>query len=449
MRRFPTVPLPPRRVRQIRIASLRWQRRAVFVLGGIAVGAAAVALALAADGAGRVFEAVLARFGRSPRWCLRLGVRASSWLARRYFPNAGGSGIPQAIAARQLQGTATRERLVSIRMAIGKIVLVLLGLLCGASIGREGPTVQVGASVMFAVGRLSPRRQPGLILAGAAAGVAAAFNTPLAGIVFGIEEMSRSFEARTSGVDHRRRHRRRADLARAARRLHLFRHHSRGAEQCRGMARGPRTRGGRRAARRRLQPGADPVRPRPARRLGAGHQGEAGVVRGGLRARCRLMRVGLGWGRVRDGIRPGAGVGAGRGGHAGRVRGAEASCDSGILRQRHSGGIFAPSLAVGAGLGANVAALMPGAPAQALVVLGMVAYFAGVVQAPITAFVIVAEMTNDHALVVPLMLAALIGYAASRLVCPEGVYHALARGFVEAGMPSNRAARLPQHEQAE
>src|SRR3954449_1910830 len=96
------------------------------------------------------------------------------------------------------------------------------------------------------------------------------------------------------------------------------------------------------------------------------------------------------------------------------------------------GGIFAPSLAVGAGLGANVAALLPGAPAQALVVIGMVAYFAGVVQAPITAFVIVAEMTNDHALVVPLMLASLIGYASSRLVCPEGVYHALARGFVEA-----------------
>ena len=73
------------------------------------------------------------------------------------------------------------------------------------------------------------------------------------------------------------------------------------------------------------------------------------------------------------------------------------------------GGIFAPSLAVGAGLGADIAALLPGAPAQALVVLGMVAYFSGVVQAPITAFVIVAEMTNDHAMVVPLMLASLIG----------------------------------------
>jgi len=62
----------------------------------------------------------------------------------------------------------------------------------------------------------------------------------------------------------------------------------------------------------------------------------------------------------------------------------------------------------------------------------MVAYFAGVVQAPITAFVIVTEMTNDHAMVIPLMAAAFIGYAASRLVCHEGVYHALARNFLAA-----------------
>jgi len=104
-------------------------------------------------------------------------------------------------AAPARRGSAgARERLVSLRIAAGKMALLLLGLLCGASIGREGPTVQVGRSIMFAIGRLSPRRQPGLLLAGASAGVAAAFNTPLAGIVFGIEEMSRSFEARTSGI---------------------------------------------------------------------------------------------------------------------------------------------------------------------------------------------------------------------------------------------------------
>ena len=122
----------------------------------------------------------------------------SAYLTIRLFPNAQGSGIPQAIAARHLTDQTARESLVSMRIAIGKVILTLFGLLCGGSVGREGPTVQVGASIMFALGRVSPRRQPGLILAGAAAGVAAAFNTPMAGIVFGIEEMSRAFETRTS-----------------------------------------------------------------------------------------------------------------------------------------------------------------------------------------------------------------------------------------------------------
>ena len=128
------------------------------------------------------------------------GFGLALFLARRFFQNSQGSGIPQVIAARALPDVESRLSLVSLRVAAGKIAVMMLGLLCGASIGREGPTVQVGAAIMFAAGRRALHYQRGLLLAGAAAGIAAAFNTPLAGIVFGIEELSRSFESRTSGL---------------------------------------------------------------------------------------------------------------------------------------------------------------------------------------------------------------------------------------------------------
>lgn len=97
-----------------------------------------------------------------------------------------------------------RGRVLTLRFAFGKILLTLVGLSCGASIGREGPTVQVGAAIMHSLGRLvrfsRMHTEKGLILSGGAAGVAAAFNTPLAGVVFAIEEMSHSIENRTSGI---------------------------------------------------------------------------------------------------------------------------------------------------------------------------------------------------------------------------------------------------------
>ncbi|HQT77873.1 MAG TPA: chloride channel protein, partial [Rhodopila sp.] len=171
--------------KRLRLQSARTQRQIVFLLGGVVVGAAAVVLAMLADDAQRLFQVVIHRWRYASLLVTPFGIGISAWLTRRVFPNSQGSGIPQAIAARQLQSQRARGSLVSIRIAIGKILLTLFGLLCGASIGREGPTVQVGASIMFAIGRLSPRRQAGLILAGASAGIAAAFNTPMAGIVFG------------------------------------------------------------------------------------------------------------------------------------------------------------------------------------------------------------------------------------------------------------------------
>ena len=127
------------------------------------------------------------------------------WTTKRWFAGAGGSGIPQTIASLQIiEGKSQPSNLISLKLAFGKIVLGLTALCAGFSAGREGPSVQVGASVMHAFRRFLPVgftvHPQHLILAGGAAGISAAFNTPLAGIVFAIEELGRRFEQKTNGV---------------------------------------------------------------------------------------------------------------------------------------------------------------------------------------------------------------------------------------------------------
>ncbi|WP_375775315.1 chloride channel protein [Bradyrhizobium sp. ma5] len=425
-----------RQRRLFRIVSARWQRRAIFLLGGIAVGAAAVALAQLADLAQIAFSALVSHLRYASLVVTPAGFALSVFLTNRFFQNAQGSGIPQAIAARHLTDQTARESLVSLRIAAGKILLTLFGLLCGASVGREGPTVQIGASIMFALGRFSPRRQPGLILAGAAAGVAAAFNTPLAGIVFGIEEMSRAFETRTSSLIIG------AVIAAGLTSLALM---------------GNYTYFGTSATA--LRNGAD--------WLAVPLCGVAGGLAGGLFSRIliamargfanpvgrTIKRYPVGFaaicgfaaaicGIASDGAIYGTGYQQVKSAlEAGSQLPASFSVWKFLATTFASisgmpGGIFAPSLAVGAGLGSNIAPLFHGAPLPAIMLLGMVSYFAGVVQAPITAFVIVTEMTDNHAMVVPLMAAALIAHASSRLICKEGVYHALAKGFIDRATPA-------------
>jgi H+/Cl- antiporter ClcA len=91
--------------------------------------------------------------------------------------------------------------------------------------------------------------------------------------------------------------------------------------------------------------------------------------------------------------------------------------------------LLSPSLSIGAGLGAALSGLMPTVMPGALAVLTMVGFFSGVVQAPITGFIIVAEMTDDQAMVIPLMATALLATVISRLISREPVYHALADDF--------------------
>ncbi|TIU56854.1 MAG: chloride channel protein, partial [Mesorhizobium sp.] len=107
------------------------------------------------------------------------------------------------------------------------------------------------------------------------------------------------------------------------------------------------------------------------------------------------------------------------------------------------GGLFAPSLAVGAGLGSTLG-LVFGMATGTAALLGMAGYFAGVVQAPMTAFVIILEMTGNHDNVIALMCAAMLGYGTARLISNEPLYHALSRVFIAEAIRRRRVAGAEQ-----
>lgn len=127
------------------------------------------------------------------------GLAALAWFTPRYAPFVAGSGIPQVIAAISLPYGPHKNRLVMFWQTLTKIPLTLFAMLIGASVGREGPSVQVGAAVMLAWGDTCRRHGIAfrgltaneLMATGAAGGLAAAFNAPLAGVVFAIEELGR------------------------------------------------------------------------------------------------------------------------------------------------------------------------------------------------------------------------------------------------------------------
>jgi H+/Cl- antiporter ClcA len=426
-----------RRLRRTRLAPRLWLRQAQFWVGAIVVALIIVAFSQASDAAQVVFQAILARWGAYAPFLLSpLGLLLSVWLTRRFFPGAQGSGIPQVIAALRINDPRAISAMLSARIAVGKVLLTLLGLAAGASIGREGPCVQVGASIMDTLSQLDRRPRPhlrrALVLAGGAAGVAAAFNTPLAGIVFAIEELSRSFEARASGTTLT------AVILGGITTLALVGNYTYFGVTSVALAFGPAwlavlvcslaggLAGGVFSA---ILVRASRGLPGLAGRLVIDHPFAFAAL-------CGFLLAGIGW--LSDGTTFGTGYTQARHLVEGsahvpwafpflKLAATVVSYLSGI-----PGGIFAPSLAVGAGIGKLLAPLVPGAPAAAMVLLGMVGYFAGVVQAPITAAVIVMEMTDNQTMTVPLLATAMLAFAVSRSVCRRPLYGALAERFLTA-----------------
>jgi len=407
-----------------------WKVRLVFWAGAVLVGGLCALFAILADRSDALFHSLLGVGLWAPLLATPLVMTALAWATVNLFPGSQGSGIPQAIAALE---SRRKGVVLSVRIAVGKILLTLAGLMVGASIGREGPSVHIGASVMYSLGRYArfPAHymERGLILAGGAAGIAAAFNTPLAGIVFAIEEMSKSFEQRTSGIVTIG-----VVIAGVTALATLGPYHYFGTSNA-------------------TLPDATGWLAVPVCGVAGGLLGGlfASALIGGARRLAPLVgqhpcRVAFACGLAVAVIGYASGYTASGTGYAAakaiitgqtgwdpgyplmKIGSTLASYLSGI-----PGGIFAPSLATGAGVGADLGHWLPVAPMSVMVILGMVGYFSGVVQSPLTAFIIVMEMTNDQDLLLALITTSFIAHGVSHLVCPQPIYHALSRAFLHAG----------------
>jgi len=356
------------------------------------------------------------------------------WATRRYFPGAEGSGIPQTIAEidRDKHPAADRPALLTLKIVVGKIGLGTAALFAGFSTGREGPTVQVGAAIMNSLHGYLPRRlhipRHHMIIAGGAAGIAAAFNTPLAGIMFAIEELHRGLEQRLSGILIVA-----IVLAGIVSQALLGNTSYFGLVSFTGL-KSP------------LQLGwvlllaiACGLAGGAFARLMLLVTDRNGPIFSAFRnthpiryaAICGLLIALIGL--IADGSTFGTGYVETRNLFE---RDADVPWHFGIDKFFATlisyaagvpGGIFAPSLAIGAGIGNNLAVLLADQLSVGTVlVLCAAGFLAAVTQAPITAFVIVIEMVSGYGLVIDLMVVSLLASVVSRGLCPP-LYRTLAQ----------------------
>jgi H+/Cl- antiporter ClcA len=399
-----------------------WQTRAVVFAFGVLSGLTVVTFTWMTEHALALFHRTRETAMWLPLVWTPLCTAGVVWLTVRWVPGAAGSGIPQVMAALD-PGVGGRWSglFVSVRLTIAKMLLTTWGLLGGLSLGREGPSVQIGAGVMHAARRWLPHNSAvqghGLLIAGGSAGIAAAFNTPLGGIMFAIEELSRRPEQRSNGLVMA------AIVLAGLMGISFY-----GNSTYFGVIR---------------------VQPVTWALLGPGllvavlcglsgglfsrllTQSLSGTAsdRFSQWRRCYPVRFAAGCGLAvaviglaTSGMTFGSGYGhtrsllEGNGDASGlyvllKFMATWITAWSGV-----PGGIFAPSLAIGGALGGDVAQLTGHFDAPTLIALGMAGFLAAVTQAPMTAFIIVMEMVDGYNLVLSLMACAMVSSGVSRLV---------------------------------
>ena len=144
---------PARKRKRGAVLLRHFSARALFWTGAVVVGLVAVLFAELTEWAQTQFRNNLALYPWLPFVSAPLVGLIAVWVTRQYFPGSSGSGIPQVMAELQRRPDDKWPPLVSLRIAVGKILLGVSAIGAGFSFGREGPTVQVGASIMAAMSR--------------------------------------------------------------------------------------------------------------------------------------------------------------------------------------------------------------------------------------------------------------------------------------------------------
>ncbi len=413
-----------------RFAKLQSREDQVFLILALVIGALTGLLVVAFILVTERLSMRLYPVGGAPWRPLLFPVAGSlgiGYLLYRYFPNARGSGVPQTKAA-----LYARDGRILFRTVFGKFVCTSATLASGIPLGREGPSVQVGGGIASVLGRalgFRPEKVKALIPVGAAAAIAAAFNTPLAAVLFALEEIVGDMNAPVLGS---------VVLASATSWMVL-----------------------------RLLLGNHPLFKVPPYELVspvefliyavlgvAGGLASVAFTKLLLTMRARFLRFPpkTAWfhpvvGGVLVGVTgwfvpQGLGVGYG---YVGNALNGQMTLKLMLIlvvlklitvptsyASGNAGGIFGPALFIGAMLGGSLGTvahhLFPAytATSGAYALVGMGAAFAGIVRAPMTSVLMIFEMTQDYAVIVPLMIANLVSLFISSRLQHMPIYEELA-----------------------
>lgn len=376
-------------------------------------------------------EWALSREANVTLWLAPLGILISFLVGYFVCKEATGSGIPQILAAAEISDEQSLivKKLLSLRMIITKVIGSCFCVLGGGSTGREGPTLQISAAVFYQLNRFWPKKlstpsQSLMIISGGAAGLAAAFNTPLGGVVFAIEEIAKThisfirtsvFQAVIiSGI-----------ISQAVMGNYLYIGKSSfdtstvglilytvlfsvvigiiGALFAESLYRIGRWR----------------------KRTTFSKQLILTLVSlmafSGIFYFCGSSTLGAGkvvmQNILKGDINPDLSVQM----WIGRLFGNFFTYIAGVV-----GGIFAPSLASGATLAYWLTNLLHTGSMHVLVLVGMVAFLTGVTRTPFTSFILVFEMTSSHEIILYLMLAGFVASLAARIVNQMSFYEQVA-----------------------